>query len=102
MRPVPLAGGILALSWLSPAVAAELFTPEQRTAIIQIVREALKQEPSILREAVDALQADEARLNEDKARAAITANHTALSDPADPVAGNPNSSVTIVEFFDPR
>ncbi len=37
------------------SVAAE-FTPAQRAEIVQIVREALKQDPSILRDAVDALR----------------------------------------------
>jgi len=34
--------------------------------------------------------------------AAITAQHAALSNPADPSVGNPKGDVTIVEFFDTR
>ena len=44
-------------SW-TLARAAE-FTPAQRAEIVAIVRDALKQDPSILRDAVIALQADE-------------------------------------------
>ena len=42
----------------APGRAAE-FTPAQRAEIVQILRDALKQDPSILRDAVGALQADE-------------------------------------------
>ena len=82
---------------LVPAQADE-FTPAQRAEIVQILRDALKQDPSILRDAVTAMQADAGN----RARAAIAAARTTLVDPADPVGGNPNGDVTIVEFFDTR
>jgi protein-disulfide isomerase len=78
------------------------FTPAQRAEIVAIVRDALKQDPSILRDAVAALQADTASQQAAASRAAITAQHAALSDPADPAIGNPKGDVTIVEFFDTR
>jgi protein-disulfide isomerase len=78
------------------------FTQDQRAEIVRIVRDALKQDPSILRDAVAALQADEADQQAANARAAIAAHHAALADPADPAAGNPKGDVTIVEFFDTR
>jgi protein-disulfide isomerase len=77
---------------------ADEFTPAQRAEIVQILRDALKQDPSILRDAVGALQADEG----DHQRAALVAAKDSLVDPADPVGGNPNGDVTIVEFFDTR
>lgn len=80
------------------SVQADEFTPAQRAEIVQILRDALKQDPSILRDAVAAMQADEAN----RQRAAIAAARTTMVDPADPVAGNPNGDVTIVEFFDTR
>ena len=52
------------------AQAAE-FTPAQRAEIVAIVRDALKQDPSILRDAVIALQADEGERSQAAARAAI-------------------------------
>jgi protein-disulfide isomerase len=78
------------------------FTPVQRAEIVHILRDALKQDPSILRDAVTALQADNARQQAQSARAAIAAQHAALSNPADPATGNPKGDVTIVEFFDTR
>ena len=83
------------------AQAAE-FTPAQRAEIVGIVREALKQDPSILRDAVVSLQADEGERSQAAARAAITGAQGQLVTAADPVAGDPQGDVTIVEFFDTR
>jgi protein-disulfide isomerase len=83
------------------ARAAE-FTPAQRAEIVGIVREAMKQDPSILRDAVVALQADEGERTQAATRAAIAHNQGRLITPADPVAGDPQGDVTIVEFFDTR
>lgn len=88
----------LAACLLSLAAGAAEFTPAQRAEIVQILRDALKQDPSILRDAVGAMQADES----DHQRAALAAAKDTLVDPADPVGGNPNGDVTIVEFFDTR
>ena len=41
-----------------PLCAAE-FSPAQRAEIVTIIRDAMKQDPSILRDAITALQADE-------------------------------------------
>ena len=59
----------------SLASAAE-FTMAQRAEIIAIVRDALKNDPSILRDAVTSLQADEG----EHARAA---SHAAIADARD-------------------
>jgi len=83
---------------LSQAAGATEFTPAQRAEIVQILRDALKQDPSILRDAVSAMQADES----DRQRATLEAVKDSLVDPRDPVAGNPQGDVTIVEFFDTR
>jgi protein-disulfide isomerase len=83
------------------ATAAE-FNPEQRAEIVAIVREALKQDPSILRDAITALQDEEDARKTTAARAALANAQDRLITPADPVAGNPKGDVTIVEFFDTR
>ncbi|HUB13588.1 MAG TPA: DsbA family protein [Acetobacteraceae bacterium] len=85
-----------------PGAAAAQFTPEQRAEIVAIVRQALKQDPSILRDAVAAMQADDDARAAANARAAVAAHRDLLVTPEDPVAGNPNGAVTIVEFFDTR
>lgn len=81
---------------------ADEFTAAQRTEIVQILRQALTQDPSILKDAVKSMQADAARKKGEAVVAAITANRSALFDANDPVAGNTHGDVTIVEFFDPR
>ena len=99
LRMVTLAAAIatVILGFGQPGFADQ-FTPEQRAEIVRIVRDALKQDPSILRDAVTALQADQSR----RQAAAVAAHAKMLVDPADPVAGNPLGDVTIVEFFDTR
>jgi len=86
-----------------PVLRAQSFTPAQRAELVQILRDALKTDPSILREAVAALQEDDQHQSEAVARAAIAAAGPALTrSPGDPVAGNPNGHVTLVEFYDVR
>jgi protein-disulfide isomerase len=87
--------------WGGVASAAE-FTPAQRAEIVGIIRDALKQDPSILRDAVVALQTDEGERTQQASRAAIAQARGQLMTPADPVAGNAQGDVTIVEFFDTR
>lgn len=102
IRPRLTATLILPIAlWATSASAAE-FTPSQRAEIVAIVREALKTDPSILRDAVVALQADESQRTMQATRAAIAQSHDRLVTPLDPVAGNPHGDVTIVEFFDTR
>ena len=79
------------------------FTPPQRAEIVQILRDALRGDPSILRDAVAALQQDELRQQDAAARSAIVAQRRQLTgDPADPATGAPDADVTVVEFYDTR
>jgi protein-disulfide isomerase len=85
------------------ASATPNFTTEQRAEIVDIVRTALKSDPTILRDAVQALRNANALKQEAAARAAIAEINPALTQATgDPIAGNPNGDVTIVEFFDVR
>jgi protein-disulfide isomerase len=79
------------------------FTPAQRAEIVAIVRDALKTDPSILRDAVTALQQDQQTKSSQASTQAILANKEVIfANPGDPVAGNPAARVTLVEFFDVR
>jgi protein-disulfide isomerase len=93
---------LCAVLLLSPCARAAEFSSAQRAEIVAIVREALKQDPSILRDAVVALQTDDSEKSQVAARSAIAGSKDALVTAADPVAGNPQGDVTIVEFFDTR
>ncbi len=102
---------LLALAVLAPALltvrpaqaAGAPFTPEQRQEVVQILREALKSDPSILRDAVVTLQADDqAREAADQKTRVADKRQALLANAGDPVAGNPAGDVTLVEFYDPR
>ncbi len=98
---------LLCLSLMAAATPALAqtgsFTPAQRQDIVRILREALKSDPSILRDAVEALQADDSARDAADTKSRLIAQQKALTANAtDPVAGNPSGDVTIVEFYDPR
>lgn len=79
------------------------FSAEQRAEVITILRDALRSDPSILRDAITALQESDRAAKEAAAREALAASADALfRDPADPEKGNPRGDVTVVEFFDAR
>lgn len=96
------AAGLLAS--LGPlAAAAQGLTEEQRADVLATLRRALREDPSILREAMAAMEVAEEASRADAQRTAIRQNADALfRDPADPVRGNPQGRVTVVEFFDAR
>jgi protein-disulfide isomerase len=100
MPALPLLLGLLALP---PAAAAQGLTEAQRAEVVDVLRRALREDPSILRDAIAALQEAEDRDRSLAGRAAIVGQADALfRDAADPSRGNPRGDVTIVEFFDAR
>jgi len=104
---VTLATGAAAQGPASPIPPAQSvagsFTAQQRQEIVGIMREALRTDPSLLRDAIGALQEDEERQKTSTAQGTIGEVSQALfRNPADAVAGNPNGDVTVVEFYDVR
>ncbi len=99
----PAAAPPVAMTPLAAEASGAGFTPAQRAEIVDILRNALKTDPSILRDAVAALQADEGVRQEAATRAAIADAGPALTaTPGDPFAGNPEGRRTLVEFYDVR
>jgi len=96
--------GLLALGALLPSGAlAQTLSPEQRAEVLNILREALRTDPTILRDAMGSLeQAEQAQRSSAQIRAIAMRAEQLFRDPADPVKGNPQGRVTIVEFFDTR
>ena len=93
----------LALLFIPLLANAQTFTPQQRAEIITILRQAMKDDPTILKDAVTALQQDEAKSQQNAVSGLIAdLGDALLRNPADPVAGNPKGDVTLVEFFDVR
>ena len=94
---------LLAAAFACAPAAAGDFTPAQKAEIISIMRDAMKQDPSILRAALVTLQADDDARSAQATKSAITKYHTRITaSPPGLVAGNPNGSVTVVEFYDTR
>jgi hypothetical protein len=73
-----LAALLLALLLAAPALA-QGFTPEQRAEILSILREALRTDPSILRDALAGLEEAEQRERTEARRAAIASTATRCS-----------------------
>ena len=93
---------VLLAGFAAPAAADE-FTARQRGEIVEIVRAALKADPTILRDAIATLQEAESRQQQAAARTAIAGLGDTLTHASgDPVDGNPQGDVTLVEFFDAR
>nr|WP_294914611.1 DsbA family protein [uncultured Neokomagataea sp.] len=79
------------------------FTTEQRAEIVGIVRQALKEDPTILTDALRSLREQMAQQQQNTARDAVRQHWAALRDAPDyAVRGNPKGAVTVVEFLDPR
>ncbi len=72
-------------------------------AIRQIIREYLLEQPEVLIEVQQALQAKRAAQEAEQAREAIRLYRDEIfADPEAPVGGNPDGAITLVEFFDYR
>ncbi len=88
---------------LPGAASAQSLSPQQRAEVVEVLREALKRDPTILRDAVSAMQQAQQQDRSVSQRGAIATHREALlHDVSDPVKGNPRGDVTIVEFFDVR
>ncbi len=95
----------LAASLSSPASALDLsaMTPKETEAFGAAVREYLVSNPTVLREAIEALQTAEAEEASADDEALVAANSTEIFDDGHSwVGGNPEGDVTMVEFLDYR
>lgn len=88
----------LALCLCAPSVSAEDLSTEQMQ---ELVLQTIRDNPEIVMEAIQTLQAREEQAQASQAQAVLSANRSALEqDPNAPVLGNPDGDVTVVEFFD--
>jgi protein-disulfide isomerase len=88
---------------VSDSTLSDSLTPGQRTEVLQLLRRALREDPSILRDAMASLEQSEQAERNSAQVAAINARAEMLfRDASDPVKGNPQGRVTFVEFFDAR
>ncbi|WP_406239580.1 DsbA family protein [Acetobacter orientalis] len=100
--------GVTCLSLLSVGTpfghAAETsFTPAQRAEIVTILRNALKTDPSILSDAITALQTQAAARKTSSALDVVKRDRAKFGQSnTDVVLGNPHGTLEVVEFYDPR
>jgi len=85
------------------ALALAACQPADDAAFGQRVRAYLLEHPEVLEEAIRKLDENRAAAAGQAQVKALAAHRQALErDPRDPVVGNPNGAVTVVEFFDYR
>lgn len=101
---IGLAIGLTALPQAPRAQeAASPLAGMQKEAVEQLVREYLLAHPEVVVEALQRYEQQQQALESERLKEALAAAATALTaDPADPVIGNPQGDVTLVEFFDYR
>jgi protein-disulfide isomerase len=91
----------LLLAGVPGASAAESFSDAQKKEIGEIVRQYLLENPNVLLEVGQALDAQQKEAEARQRDAALQAGAEQLfRSPHDHVAGNPQGDVTVVEFFD--
>jgi len=78
----------------------DAFSPEQRENIEKIIHEYLVKNPAVLREVIEALQAQEAQERQGAVKNISALKPQIFSDPTSPVSGNPSGDVSVVVFFD--
>ncbi len=97
-----------ALAAAGPALGQEQskpsqFDPAEETAIRQIVRDYLISNPDVVIEAIQIYQQRQKLAAEERKRKTLQLQQTAIfNNPHDPVIGNPDGDVAVVEFFDYR
>lgn len=89
---------VTATAFAAPALALDA---REKAEMGQFVREYLLDNPELLLEVQEALQAKQESQRGEKSTEGIVANKAAIfSAPTDVVLGNPEGDVTVVEFFD--
>lgn len=77
------------------------FSDLQKNDIRNTVREYLIENPTVIVEALEALQASQQQTGQQNSRGALSAHTDSLvNSRRDPSIGNPDATITVVEFFD--
>ncbi|CAK7193258.1 hypothetical protein COMNV_01472 [Commensalibacter sp. Nvir] len=98
-----LLSGIAVLPSISHAQNTQ-FTSDQQKEIVSVVRQALKDDPSILEDAIVSAQKQMAQERNEQASKTLTEKKNLLTSilPSDGFIGQPDAKNVIVEFYDPR
>lgn len=101
MRWVAVLGALCLLPLMSMTTPVLAFDNVEKQEIGEIVREYLLANPELMVEVQEALEAkQEAEATARIAQTLSDSSDTLLNDPIDPVFGNADGDVTVVEFFD--
>ncbi len=94
------AGAILSAT-IAASVPAFALDAQQKKEMGEFIREYLIQNPEVMIEVQNALEAKQQAQRSDQSTKAVAAYKDAIfSSPSDVVLGNPKGDVTVVEFFD--
>lgn len=99
-----LLAGAIGMPLSGYAQTTSHFSSEQRKEIVEVVRDAMKKDPSILEDAVIAAQKERTKQKVESTTKTLVDKKNILNNvlPTDGFIGNPDAKNTIVEFFDPR
>jgi protein-disulfide isomerase len=93
----------LAFGGVATARADDALSPAQADAVKKLVHDYLLEHPDVILDSLKALDERQQAGNQAEQHQVIAQRKAELfEDPASPVLGNPQGSVTIVEFFDYR
>lgn len=88
----------------TPATNGNGLTPAQKTDVQKVVHTYLVQNPEVVIEALQGYQQKQMqqaqKMMQKTQESAVTFANDIFKNAADPVIGNPNGTVTLVEFFD--
>jgi protein-disulfide isomerase len=89
------------LNMESGAFASENFTSAQKSEISKLIGQYIKDNPKIIIASLEGFQNKEKISEEKEQIKQLNLNKAMIEqDPSDPILGNPNGHITIVEFFD--
>tara|TARA_B100001123_G_C15321502_1_gene1028076 strand:+ start:409 stop:1122 length:714 start_codon:yes stop_codon:yes gene_type:complete len=93
------------VSYSSPTIILaenkNLFSRPQQAQLFQLIRQYIRENPEIILEALETIQTREEIAQEEQQRRQVRLHKKTIEDsPEDPILGNPEGSVTVVEFFD--
>lgn len=86
------------------AQTPDTFTDSQKKEIISVVRQAFKNDPTLLEDAIQTLQQTRQEQLRQKSEKTLVEKKNFLlrQQPTDGLIGDPNAKITITEFYDPR
>lgn len=102
-KTLAAAVAVFTLPLTAYSAEAQPLSPAEKQQMEQVVRDYLVGNPEVIIEALNAYQQREREAAQIRQRDAMDALQADLkNNPNDPVIGNPNGDVTVVEFFDYR